>query len=202
MAECFERKAKGKLRSYRMKMTHRIHGLTVGVLGLLLSACVPSNPFTEGRARVADTGAKAQFVDAKGQWLGTLTISPQSGGGVRLTGWLVELPAGVHGINIHENGKCDPPDYKSAGAHFSPTGRQHGFNPMGPHEGDLGNLRVYLSGITPISLLAELVTLEPGANSLFKPGGTSLVITSRADDQKTDPTGDSGDRIACGVITR
>ena len=72
---------------------------------------------------------------------------------------------------------------------------------MGPHEGDLGNLRVYLSGITPISLLAELVTLEPGANSLFKPGGTSW-SSPQEPTIETNPTGDSGDRIACGVITQ
>jgi Cu-Zn family superoxide dismutase len=184
-----------------MSLTHRTHGLTVGVFCFLLSGCVPSNPFKEGQPALVET-AMADMRDAKGQFLGIVTISPQSGGGVRLNAWLVELPAGVHGINIHENGKCDPPDFRSAGAHFSPSGRQHGFSPMGPHEGDVGNLRVYLSGITPVSLLAELVTVGPGPNSLLKPGGTSLIITSNADDQKTDPNGGSGDRFACGVITK
>lgn len=185
-----------------MGLTHRMHGLTVGVLSLLLSACVPTNPFSEGRSRVVET-VKADFRDAKGQYVGSLTISPQSGGGVSLVGWLWDIPAGIHGINIHENGKCDPPDFKSAGAHFSPTGRQHGsFNALGPHEGDVGNFRTYPSGLTPISLLAELVTVGPGPNSLLKPGGTSLIITSNADDQKTDPNGGSGDRFACGVVTK
>jgi Cu-Zn family superoxide dismutase len=179
------------------------NALYVSSLALVLSGCAPNSPSVEGqRARVAD-GARVELRDAKGRKVGTLTVSIHSGGGVRFNGRLENLPGGSHGIHIHERGKCDPPDFASAGGHLNVTGKQHGeFNPQGSHEGDIGNVNIDPSGSAEVSLLADKVTLEAGPNSLLKPGGTSLVIHARPDDLKTDPSGDSGDRIACGIITR
>jgi superoxide dismutase, Cu-Zn family len=169
---------------------------------LMTSACVPNSPSTEAqRARTAD-GAKIQLTDREGDSVGTLTLAMESGG-VRFTGRLHDLPAGQHGIHIHERGKCDPPEFTSAGAHFNPTAREHGkLNPQGRHAGDLDNIEVDQSGFADVSFLATGVTLQAGATSLLKPGGTSLVIHAGPDDLKTDPSGNSGDRIACGIITR
>src|SRR3954447_15107478 len=121
--------------------------LYISALALVLSSCAPSSWSVEGqRARVAD-GARVELRDAKGQKVGTLTVSMQSGGGVRFNGRLENLPAGSHGIHIHESGKCDPPDFASAGAHLNVSGKQHGeFNPQGQHEGDMGNVKIDPSG--------------------------------------------------------
>ena len=116
---------------------------------------------------------------------------------------LRDLPPGLHAVHIHESAQCDPPDFKSAGGHFNPEGRQHGRkNPEGAHAGDLPNIRVGPDGAAAADFLVEGVTLEPGKQSLFKPGGTSLVIHASADDDRTDPAGNAGARIACGVIER
>jgi Cu-Zn family superoxide dismutase len=123
--------------------------------------------------------------------------------GVRFSGKLTDLPPGPHGFHIHENGKCDAPDFESAGGHFNPTGKHHGDkNPDGPHAGDLGNIGVRANGMIDVSVLATGVTLQSGANSLLKPGGTSLVLHESPDDAMTDPSGNSGARIACGILTR
>jgi len=181
----------------------RIEGFYVSVIALLSFACTPNSPSVDAqRARLED-GAKVELRDAHGKTVGKLTVAPHSNGGVRFTGRLTDLPPGVHGLHIHEVGKCDPPDFKSAGAHFNPSGKQHGeFNPQGQHAGDMGNVRVDPSGSAEISLMNERVTLEAQPNSLLKPGGTSLVLHANADDQMTDPSGNSGDRIACGIIVK
>ena len=105
---------------------------------------------------------------------------------------------------MHAVGRCDPPDFVSAGAHFNPTGRKHGrLNPDGAHAGDLPNLVAGASGSGSFDATTQAVTLRSGpTGSLFGEGGTSLVIHAQQDDEKTDPTGNSGARIACGVITR
>jgi len=133
-----------------------------------------------------------------------------SGGGVQFTGHLIDLPPGPHGIHIHENGKCDPPEFESAGAHLNPSGKHHGGGPESPnnqspneqHEGDIGNLTVKVNGMADVAFIAKNVTLTAGPASLLKNGGTSLVLHADPDDMKTDPSGNSGARIACGVITR
>jgi superoxide dismutase, Cu-Zn family len=176
--------------------------VTLLIASLVTTACVPNSPSTEAqRARTAD-GAKIQLTDREGESVGTLTLAMESAG-VRFTGRLHDLPAGQHGVHIHEMGKCDPPDFQSAGGHFNPTARQHGKNnPQGQHAGDLDNIDVDQSGFADVSFVASGVTLQPSATSLLKPGGTSLVIHAHRDDLQTDPSGNSGDRIACGVITR
>lgn len=170
---------------------------------LTLTSCAPNSPSTESqRARVAD-GARVELRDSNGKSVGTLTVSMDAEGGVRFNGRLTDLPPGPHGVHLHENGKCDAPDFESAGAHFNPSGKQHGDkNPNGPHNGDIGNLGVRPNGMADVSFLANHVTLQAGADSLLKPGGTSLVIHENADDDLTDPSGNSGKRIACGVVTR
>ena len=177
--------------------------ICVSMAALLISACAPNSPSTEGqRARVAD-GARVALKNNEGKEVGTLTVSAHSSGGVQITGRLMDLPPGVHGMHIHEAGQCDPPDFKSAGGHFNPSAKQHGeLNPQGAHEGDLGNVRIDVNGTAQLSLLADRVTLADASNSLLKPGGTSIVIHAGIDDLKTDPSGGSGDRIACGVVTR
>jgi superoxide dismutase, Cu-Zn family len=112
------------------------------------------------------------------------------------------LVPGKHGLHIHEAAICEGPDFKTAGAHFNPTNKKHGFeNTKGPHAGDLPNLSVSTEGTVTADMVAKNVTLEEGKpNSLLKPGGTSLIIHSGPDDYHTDPAGNSGSRVACGKI--
>ncbi len=112
-----------------------------------------------------------------------------------------QWPPGTHGIHIHTVGKCAGPDFATAGGHLNPGPKMHGKdNPMGPHAGDLLNFDVDADGKSHATLMADHVTLTDGPASLFHTGGTALVIHAMPDDYKTDPSGNSGARIACGVI--
>jgi len=114
-----------------------------------------------------------------------------------------KLPPGTHGFHVHAVGKCEGPDFKSAGGHFNPAGKQHGLeNPAGPHAGDMPNLVVGADGTGTATVKLTGVSLDGGPDSLFHEGGTSLVVHAGPDDMKTDPAGNSGARIACGVIER
>jgi superoxide dismutase, Cu-Zn family len=147
--------------------------------------------------------ARAVLRDKSGAQVAQATFSEGPNGvQIRVTG--SGLPPGAKGIHIHAVGKCDPPEFTSAGPHFNPTGRKHGLqNPEGAHAGDLPNLTVDPSGNGWLDTTTRAVTLRPGAaNSLLREGGTSLVIHAQQDDERTDPTGNSGARIACGVITQ
>lgn len=121
--------------------------------------------------------------------------------GVRVRIDVRGLAPGKHGIHFHETGKCEGPDFKSAGSHFSPSKKLHGLeNPKGSHAGDLPNLEVSKDGTAKTEFTAPYASIGKDKNSLLKSGGTALVIHEKVDDQKTDPSGDSGDRIVCGVI--
>ena len=144
--------------------------------------------------------AHAHLVNAEGKSIGTATLVPM-GGGVHITATLSHLPPGTHALHIHAAGKCEAPGFTTAGPHFNPENKQHGTeNPMGAHAGDLPNFDVAKNGTAHLSVMASHVTLGAGENSLFHTGGTALVIHEKADDNKTDPAGNAGARIACGVI--
>ena len=150
----------------------------------------------------APTKATAALKNAQGVDIGTVTITPASGGSaVQIAGSFSKLPPGTHAIHIHNVAKCEAPDFASAGGHFNPTSKQHGKdNPNGAHAGDLANFDVAADGTGKISYTVPGVTL--GDSSLFHAGGTALVIHEKADDYKTDPSGNAGTRLACGVITK
>ena len=140
--------------------------------------------------------------DAQGKSVGTATLSsaPQ---GVKIKLNLQGLAPGEHAIHVHQNATCETPDFKSAGPHFNPDGKKHGLqNPEGPHAGDIPNITVNSKGKAKSTVIAPNVTLGDGPHSVFTNGGTALVIHAKADDGKTDPSGNSGDRIACGVIKK
>ncbi len=161
--------------------------------------------FTVAAADSAPKSAHADIVNSQGTKIGTARITPISGRGSQDCGESGTIVAGSHGIHIHAVGKCDTPDFKTAGGHFNPTNAHHGVNNAEtphPHAGDLPNLTVAANGKGSASLVAKDVTLGDGANSLFHDGGTSLVIHAKADDMMSDPSGNSGDRIACGVIEK
>jgi superoxide dismutase, Cu-Zn family len=162
-------------------------------VALLVLGCGQSPPTT----------AKATLVDSQGQKVGeaTLTQAPE---GVKIVMKIQNLPPGEHAFHIHAKGACATPGFEAAGGHFNPFGKQHGLkNPAGPHAGDLANIMVGPDGKANVEVVAKLVTLKDGEkNSLFQPEGTSLVIHAGADDYVSDPAGNAGARIACGVITR
>jgi len=149
------------------------------------------------------TSKTVALKDSKGAHVGSATIL-SNGTGVTVKLELKNLPPGVHGLHFHQKPMCDAPDFKSAGAHFNPTGKQHGFeNPQGRHAGDMRNITVKQDGTAKGVVRDGEVVLGNGteSNSLLANGGTSIMIHAKADDYKTDPSGDSGDRIACGAIT-
>ncbi len=145
--------------------------------------------------------AVAELIDTEGAFVGIaiLTELPE---GVRVQLRAEGLPPGEHALHIHETGRCEPPDFRSAGGHFNPFGKRHGLeNPEGPHVGDLPNVRVDENGSLDGELLAGEVTLRPGArNSLLDADGSALVIHAGPDDYTSDPAGNAGPRIACGVV--
>jgi Cu-Zn family superoxide dismutase len=140
--------------------------------------------------------------DAKGNSVGMAMISPAKGGGVSVELTLKGLPPGEHGVHLHSVAKCEPP-FASAGTHFNPTNKKHGLqNPDGPHAGDMPNFTVAANGTATITLTNKNVTMGSEPNSIYAGGGTALVIHERADDLKTDPSGNAGNAIACGAITK
>ena len=146
--------------------------------------------------------ATAELRDTTGQPAGVATFT-EVPGGVHVVMEVKALPPGPHGVHIHEVGKCDGPQFTTAGAHFNPGKKQHGtLNPEGAHAGDLPNLTVAPDGTGRLETTTDRITLGTGGTSVFDADGSALVVHAAADDFKTDPTGNSGGRIACGVIVK
>jgi Cu-Zn family superoxide dismutase len=144
---------------------------------------------------------KIELKDGQGNAVGDIIVWDQ-GSGVALQLELHDLTPGEHAVHFHQVPKCEGPDFKSAGGHFNPEGKKHGFdNPDGHHAGDMKNFTVGANGRAKVKLEDSEVTLKDGPHSLLI-SGAAIVVHAKADDYKTDPSGNSGDRVACGVITK
>ena len=178
-----------------MEWTRNAGWMTCGLLCLAVAG-------VEGQDAKPVKEIKVSLVNAQGQPAGTAVLK-QKKDGVQMKVSLKNTSLGDHGVHIHQNPVCEAPDFKSAGGHFNPDAKQHGFqNPMGQHAGDTpSNLTVGEDHNGSATWTLTAVTLQPGApNSLLSNGGTSIIVHEHADDMKTDPSGASGNRIACGVI--
>ena len=176
-----------------MLTPYRWAGLTVAIG--LLAAC---------SARYADhiIGDPVNVVlsDARNERVGLARIT-QTDTGVRIVVGARRLSPGRHGFLIHQVGRCEPPDFASAGPHFDPAGKQHGhLNPAGAHAGDLPNLIADLNGDAQLDITLQELKLYDGPTPLVSDSGAALVLHADPDDEMTDPSGNSGPRIACGVI--
>ena len=149
--------------------------------------------------------AIAQLLSPEGKKIGVATLS-EGKDGLTLVVHVRSLAPGPHALHLHSVGKAEPPDFKSAGPHFNPYGKQHGLkNPHGPHAGDLPNLMVGADSVGTAVVQVPLATLGQGVNSLFDTDGSALVIHEKADDDNvqadsTNTAGNAGKRLACGVI--
>jgi Cu-Zn family superoxide dismutase len=169
------------------------------VIPALLGFCA-----TAALCDTAPKSAHADITNGQGAKIGTAKLSSTKDG-VKIAVSVAQLTPGMHGIHIHTVGKCEGPAFTTAGGHFNPTTAHHGANNTmdpHPHAGDLPNLTVGADGKGKLTFVDTAVTLGDGANSLFHDGGTSLVIHAKADDLMSDPSGNSGDRVACGVIEK
>lgn len=174
--------------------------------GLVLLMVIPAVLMlaTAGSALENSTDSGAAVIkDANDSTVGFATFTRDAFGMVRVQVFASNLTPGLHGIHIHEKANCTGPSFASAGGHYNPLGREHGLdNLKGPHAGDLPNLMVGPDGTGYIDITTNLVTLSPGNTTLFPANGTSLVIHAGPDDQITNPSGNSGARVACGVIEK
>ncbi len=166
----------------------------VGVLGLLgtVAAAQPAEP--SGRFGTS-------LRNAQGQVIGN-ALAVREGQVVKVSMTVRGFTPGTYGVHLHETGRCEAPDFTSAGAHWNPAGRQHGrLNPQGPHLGDLPNLEVRANGTGRIEFDVPVPAgTGGGTNPLVDADGTSIVVHAAADDERTDPSGNSGARIACGAL--
>jgi Cu-Zn family superoxide dismutase len=167
--------------------------LTSLVFALFFALCALSST-SAGKTKV-------ELKDAQGKDVGSIVIWDQ-GPGVAFQLQLHDFTPGEHAIHFHQVPKCEGPDFKSAGGHFNPENKKHGFdNPEGHHAGDVKNFTVAANGKVKAELTDDEVTLKDGPHSLLS-NGAAIVVHAKADDYKTDPSGNSGDRVACGVITK
>lgn len=173
--------------------------LLVTLAWILAADCAGPSP---GPALAQD--ARATLVDASGATVGEVELVAAPAGGVLLVARLANLPPGIHGFHIHRTGACEPPSFDSAGGHFNPHGDDHGVLAHGGrHAGDLPNLHVPPGGAVTIELFLERVTLDENDDeSLLDADGSAVVIHANADDHQSQPAGEAGARIACGVIVR
>ncbi|GGA76574.1 superoxide dismutase family protein [Ornithinibacillus halotolerans] len=148
----------------------------------------------------AETSATVEMYNTSGDMVGTAELK-EGADGVSVKLKLEGLTPGFHGIAVHEYAKCEAPDFKSAGNHLDPEGKEHGLmHPKGPHLGDLPNIEADGSGVVDVELMLPGATLKEGKKSLLRGEGTSLIVSDSQDDGVSQPSGDSGARIICGVI--
>ncbi len=146
--------------------------------------------------------AHIDMKDAAGKSVGMAMISAAKDGGVSIAIDFKGLPPGEHALHFHQTAKCEAP-FTSAGGHFNPEGKKHGLeNPEGSHAGDMKNFTVAADGTAKATITNAKVTMGTGANSIYAGGGTALMIHAGADDMKSDPAGDAGARIACGLVVK
>jgi Cu-Zn family superoxide dismutase len=138
--------------------------------------------------------------NTSGAEIGQASFTEDAAGVLHVNVHVKDLAPGLHGIHLHAVAACSP-DFAAAGGHHNPLARQHGLdNPLGSHAGDLPNLEVNPAGVGRLVTTTDRATLSPGATTLFDVDGAAIVIHAAADDQLTNPTGNSGARVACGVI--
>ena len=175
----------------------------IAVVSLLaLAACSNSKTTSMGKTRDAPPSVTAttQLLGANGELRGIARLE-QRPAGTQVTVAVEGMAPGTYGVHLHAVGKCDAPDFKSAGGHFNPTMKQHGHdNPMGAHEGDLPNVVVGANGRGSFVEQLTDLTLTGGTAPLLDADGAAVVVHAGPDDYKTDPAGNSGNRIACGVL--
>jgi len=169
--------------------------LPFAFLGLAACAQTQDGP----AAGPALSAATAEVRDAAGRVVATATARDQAGLTVRIDA--TGLRPGTYAVHLHAVGRCDPPDFATAGPHWNPTTNQHGrLNPLGPHFGDLPNIEIGEDGRGSIAFAISSGSVRRGEHVLLDADGAALVIHANADDYRTDPTGNSGGRIACGVF--
>lgn len=165
------------------------------------SSETPSNDTAATETPSSGTVGSASLALADGTPAGTVELL-SNGGNLSLKIAVTGIPEGTHGFHLHTTGECTPPDFTSAGGHLNPAGKEHGHeNPAGSHMGDLPNLEVAADGTA--STTADLGSGDQSViDSLFDADGTAVVVHADADDYRTDPTGNAGSRLACGVLAR
>lgn len=167
---------------------------------MLVTGLALSNPAIAHDHAHGAGPATADLIDGQGQTRGKAMLS-QGKDGIHVELKAVGLPAGIHAVHLHTIGTCTGPDFTSAGGHWNPAKKQHGHdNPAGAHLGDLPNITVAADGTGTLKAVVTGATLKGSADALLDADGGAVVVHAAADDYKTDPTGNAGARLACGVV--